>query len=132
MKPWKQQRDGVIERALETVEDVIGAKATPIDLRAPSKPAMQPALVEPAVAESFAIERLAVETAAAERSAAIGPGSFERDSQARLRGERDEIVRRVAAFKNLQIKIRLDREQYCNAVLAKTRAVLGQQAKSPR
>jgi hypothetical protein len=38
--------------------------------------------------------------------------------------ERAEILRRVAAFKAHQTKLRQDREKYCNEMLARTRAAL--------
>jgi hypothetical protein len=42
-----------------------------------------------------------------------------------MRDERDEIIRRVTAFRELQVRIGQERRQYCDAVLAKTRAALG-------
>jgi hypothetical protein len=46
-----------------------------------------------------------------------------------MRDERDEIIRRVAAFRDLQIRIGQERRHYCDAVLAQTRAALGDGSK---
>jgi hypothetical protein len=42
-----------------------------------------------------------------------------------IESERAEILRRVNAFRTHQVKIRKEREEYYNATLARTRAVLG-------
>jgi hypothetical protein len=47
-----------------------------------------------------------------------------------LRDERDEIIRRVTAFRDLQIRIGQQRRQYYDAVLAQTRAALGRGPKA--
>jgi hypothetical protein len=46
-----------------------------------------------------------------------------------LLSERDDILRRVAAFRAHQSKIAQARTKYCEAVLAQTRAVLAADAK---
>ena len=46
--------------------------------------------------------------------------------------ERAEIARRVVAFRDRQRLIRQEREDYCNAVQAKTRAALRDDRKIPR
>ncbi|KIZ39583.1 MULTISPECIES: hypothetical protein [Rhodopseudomonas] len=77
----------------------------------------------PVVAASN-VEHLPAEISAIEQTA-IGHGGLGHGLQFDIEMERDEIVKRVADFRKLQIKIKLDREQYCDAVLARTRAVLG-------
>jgi hypothetical protein len=42
-----------------------------------------------------------------------------------IESERAEILRRVNAFRTHQVKIGKEREEYYNATLARTRAVLG-------
>jgi hypothetical protein len=46
--------------------------------------------------------------------------------------ERAEIAKRIAAFRNLQIKLKQDREDYYERTLARTRAVLASKAKPPQ
>jgi hypothetical protein len=43
--------------------------------------------------------------------------------------ERAEILKRIAAFRNLQIKLRQDREKYYDQTLARTRSLLAQPMK---
>jgi hypothetical protein len=58
----------------------------------------------------------------AERSLSPAPSSNAAD-------ERAEIAKRIAAFRNLQIKLRQDREEYYQRTMARTRAVLASEAK---
>lgn len=46
--------------------------------------------------------------------------------------ERDEIAKRIAAFRNLQIRLKQEREEYYERTLARARAELAPDAKSPR
>ncbi|ABD06092.1 hypothetical protein RPB_1382 [Rhodopseudomonas palustris HaA2] len=46
--------------------------------------------------------------------------------------ERAEILKRIAAFRNLQIKLRQDREKYYDQTLARTRSLLSQPMKPRR
>jgi hypothetical protein len=129
MKSWKQQRDVIIERRLEFVEAAIAARPTPLDLReAQDKPANQQSLVAVTVASE--LEDTANPPAVADKPTESAPTGFHPRADTSMRAERDEIIRRVAAFRDLQIKVRQDREQYCDAVLAKTRAALQHRAKA--
>lgn len=46
--------------------------------------------------------------------------------------EREEIAKRIAAFRNLQISLKQEREDYYERTLARTRAALAPNAKQPR
>jgi len=120
MKPFNQERGGVIVRPPGAVGEVIEARAASRPTQ--DRSAMQPAATKP-LAQFAAEQPLAIAAEVdiarpAGQNAARGAGSS-------LQTERDAIVKRVAAFRNLQIRIKQDREQYCDAVLAKARAALG-------
>jgi len=133
MKLWKQLPDGAGERKLELVEDAAAAEAIRADLRETQvKLAIQRSSDSPAVALPLPDVKLAVESPAPAMPTASGASSPERRIETSLGAERDEIMRRVTAFRNLQIRIKRDREQYCDAVLARTRAALGHRANSPQ
>lgn len=59
---------------------------------------------------------------------AAGRAPNRRESSA----ERDEIAKRIAAFRNLQISLKREREDYYERTLARTRAALASDAKSAR
>jgi hypothetical protein len=46
--------------------------------------------------------------------------------------ERAEILKRIAAFRNLQVRLRQDREKYYDETLARTRSLLSQPIKPRR
>jgi len=46
--------------------------------------------------------------------------------------ERAEILKRIAAFRNLQVRLRQDREKYYDETLARTRSLLSQPMKPRR
>ncbi|NEW92189.1 hypothetical protein DY468_09525 [Rhodopseudomonas sp. BR0M22] len=46
--------------------------------------------------------------------------------------ERDEIAKRIAAFRNLQIRLKQEREEYYERTLARARAELAPDAKPRR
>lgn len=50
----------------------------------------------------------------------------------RADAERAEILQRIAAFRNLQIKLRQDREKYYDEELARTRLLLSEPVKPRR
>jgi len=66
----------------------------------------------------------------APRAATPAAGAARRDSSAAA--ERAEIAERIAAFRNLQIRLKQDREDYYERTLARTRAVLASKAKPPQ
>ncbi|PZA13065.1 hypothetical protein DNX69_04745 [Rhodopseudomonas palustris] len=51
---------------------------------------------------------------------------------ARALDERDQIAKRIAAFRNLQISLKQEREDYYERTLARTRAALASDAKTTR
>lgn len=53
-------------------------------------------------------------------------------ASARLAEEREEILNRIAAFRNLQTKLRQDREKYYDQTLARTRSLLSEPLKPRR
>jgi hypothetical protein len=110
MKSWKLERDAVVEHTLALVGDV-----------SPTHPAVNRL---PVSQPSTITERPETVTGGAAASAVTVPMLEDR-----RRAERDEIVRRVAAFRDLQIRIGQERRQYCESVLAETRIVLGHWAK---
>jgi hypothetical protein len=76
------------------------------------------AFVESAAATVPARREVPILTVAAKR---VAPPKLVEDT---MPSERADILRRVAAFRAHQAKIRQDREKYCNEMLAKTRAAL--------
>ncbi len=145
MNLWKQERDRVVERTLAFVEDVIAAKdvittkATSTDRASAwttlvAEARTSPELETGAAPKPGSAPSTASETSAAEKSAVVAPlgGAVARRIETSMQDERDEIVRRVTEFRNLQIRIKQQREQYCNAVLAKTRAALSRPVMPPR
>lgn len=50
-------------------------------------------------------------------------------ASAREAAERAEILKRIAAFRNLQIKLRQDREKYYDETMARARSLLSQPLK---
>ncbi|MBB1094026.1 hypothetical protein [Rhodopseudomonas pseudopalustris] len=66
---------------------------------------------------------------AAENAATAAP---EPDIARNAPDERAEILKRIAAFRNLQVKLRQDREKYYDETLARTRKLLSQPMKPRR
>ena len=100
---WKKERDLLLAQTMAFVQSVSG-KATDVDrgLEARLKP------VSPD--QTFTVER-PVNVIPVTRLSPIGQGDL-----------RDEIRRRVAAFRVRQQAFDRDRDAYCNAMMAKVRA----------
>jgi hypothetical protein len=115
MNSWKLERDRLVATTMSFVEGVSTVGAAPNELSAlPGKANDQ---------------RPAAEVKAASEPVGFIAGTGFETS---MRDERDEIIRRVTAFRDLQIRIGQERRQYCDAVLAQTRAALGQGPKLGR
>lgn len=108
MTSWKLERDQLVETTMSVVEGVVAVRAVPNELQVQQSGAIN----EPPLA------------GAARASKPVGfiAGTGFAIS---MRDERDEIIRRVTAFRDLQIRIGQQRRQYYDAVLAQTRAALG-------
>jgi len=104
---WKKERDLLLAQTMAFVQSV-AAKATDADVRPEAR--ITEARLKPASFEQpFAVER-PVDVLPA-RLSPIGPSDM-----------RDEIRRRVAAFRVRQQAFDRDRDAYCNAMMAKARA----------
>jgi hypothetical protein len=121
MTPWKKDLDLLIEQTMSFVRSVAATnpqKSTTIEspIRGESPAAVaQSILVESSAPESAQPIRLAAETLSSKPAAT----------------ERDEIQRRVASFKAHQDKLQREREDYYLSVIAKTRAMIGNETPSP-
>jgi hypothetical protein len=111
MKPWKLERDQLVETTMSFVEGVSAVRS------APDQPS-------PAHSRVVLDERPAAGATASTVGFIAGTG-FETS----MRDERDEIIRRATAFRELQIRFGAERRQYCDAVLARTRTALGHRPK---
>jgi hypothetical protein len=108
---WKQERDLLISETMAFVQSVAG-KAADTDHRPENRlPSVSSAQLTPA-----------------ERPADIRP--FTRLSPISASDFRDEIGRRVAAFRARQQAFHRDRDEYCNATMAKARAATEQAVKA--
>jgi hypothetical protein len=104
---WKKERDLLLAQTMAFVQSV-AAKATDADVRPEAR--LTEARLKPVSFEQpFAVER-PVDVLPA-RLSPIGPSDM-----------RDEIRRRVAAFRVRQQAFDRDRDAYCNAMMAKARA----------
>jgi hypothetical protein len=101
---WKQERDLLLAQTMAFVQSVAG-KATDDDVRSEARLKLKPVSFD----QPFAVER-PVDVLPA-RLSPIGPSDL-----------RDEIRRRVAAFRVRQQAFDRDRDAYCNAMMAKARA----------
>jgi hypothetical protein len=99
---WKKERDLLLAQTMAFVQSVAG-KATDADVRPEAR--LKPVSFDP----PFTVER-PVDVLPA-RLSPIGPSDL-----------RDEIRRRVAAFRVRQQTFDRDRDAYCNAMMAKARA----------
>lgn len=107
---WKQERDLLMAQTMAFVQSVAGRTADAdrkLETRLPSVSPLQPPTVE--------------------RPADIRPVT--RLSPVSHGDLRDEIGRRVAAFRARQQIFHRDRDEYCNAMMAKVRAATEQVAK---
>jgi hypothetical protein len=102
MNSLNQERERVVDHTMSLVDDVNA-------VRQASNP---PAASEPVAARRFGA------AAGTPDGGFIAGTSFEGSM-------RDEIVRRVTAFRDLQIRIGQERRQYCDTILAETRVALG-------
>ena len=68
---------------------------------------------------------------AAQVSAAELPAEQALHAELSASSEREEIAKRIAAFRNLQISLKRDREDYYERTLARAHAALASNAKSP-
>jgi len=107
---WKTERDLLIAQTMAFVQSVAGKTADAdrrLETRHPSVPSAQPATVE-RPADILLVTRLSP----------ISRGDL-----------RDEIGRRVAAFRARQQVFDRARDEYCNAMMAKARAATEQAGK---
>jgi len=104
---WKQERDLLLAQTMAFVQSV-AAKATDADVRPEAR--LSEARLKPASSDQpFALER----------PVDVLPPRLSPIGQSDLR---DEIRRRVAAFRVRQQAFDRDRDAYCNAMMAKARA----------
>jgi hypothetical protein len=104
---WKKERDLLIAQTMAFVQSVAGKTADAdhrLETRLPSESLAQPSPVERPV-DILPVSRLSP----------ISHGDL-----------RDEIGRRVAAFRVRQQAFHRDRDEYCNAMMAKARAATEQ------
>ena len=112
---WKQERDLLLAQTMAFVQSV-AAKATDADVRPEAR--LSEARLKPASSDQpFALER----------PVDVLPPRLSPIVQSDLR---DEIRRRVAAFRVRQQAFDRDRDAYCNAMMAKARASSEHAAKS--
>jgi len=112
---WKQERDLLLAQTMAFVQSV-AAKATDADVRPEAR--LNEARLKPASSDQpFALER----------PIDVLPPRLSPIGQSDLR---DEIRRRVAAFRVRQQAFDRDRDAYCNAMMAKARASSEHAAKS--
>ena len=112
---WKKERDLLLAQTMAFVQSV-AAKATDTDVRPEAR--FSEARLKPASSDQpFALER----------PVDVLPPRLSPIGQSDLR---DEIRRRVAAFRVRQQAFDRDRDAYCNAMMAKARASSEHAAKS--
>jgi hypothetical protein len=107
---WKQERDLLVAQTMAFVQSVAGKTADAdrrLETRLPPVSPVRPSTVERRT-DILPVTRLSP----------ISHGDL-----------RDEIGRRVAAFRARQQAFHRDRDEYCNAMMAKVRAVTEQAAK---
>jgi hypothetical protein len=107
---WKKERDLLIAQTMAFVQSVAGRTASAD--RSLEMPAAPPRSTAP--------------VSAAERPVDVLPARLTPISHGDLR---DEIGRRVEAFRARQQAFARDRNEYCNAVMTKVRAAREQAAK---
>jgi hypothetical protein len=109
---WEKERDLLISETMAFVQSVAG-KTSDADHR--------PETYLPPVSSTppSTLERLPVDTLPVARPSPISHVNV-----------RDEIGRRVAAFRARQQAFHRDRDEYCNATMAKARAATEQAAKA--
>jgi hypothetical protein len=107
---WKEERDLLIAQTMAFVQSVAGKTAEADRLLKTRLPQVTPA-----------------QSSTAERPTDIPPARVLPIRQSDLR---DEIHRRVAAFRARQQVFHRDRNEYCNAMMAKVRAASEQAAKA--
>jgi len=100
---WQTERDLLLAQTMAFVQSIAG-KATDVDGRLEAR--LKPVSPD----RPFAVER-PVDVLPAARLSPINPSDM-----------RDEIRRRVAAFRVRQQAFDRDRNAYCNAMMAKVRA----------
>jgi hypothetical protein len=106
---WKKERELLIAQTMAFVQSVAGKTADadrPLETRLPTVSPVQPST--------------------AERPADVLPPRLSPTSHSDLR---DEIGRRVAAFRARQQAFHRERDEYCNAMMAKARAASEKAAK---
>jgi hypothetical protein len=108
---WKKERDLLISQTMAFVQSVAGKAAG-----AGHRPETH--LPSVSMAQPSALERPA-DVLPVARLSPISHGDF-----------RDEIGRRVAAFRARQQAFHRDRDEYCNATMAKARAATEQAVKA--
>jgi hypothetical protein len=99
---WKNERDLLLAQTMAFVQSVAG-KAADADVRTEAR------LKPPLSGQPFAVER----------PVDVLPARLSPIAQSDMR---DEIRRRVAAFRVRQQAFDRDRDAYCNAMMAKARA----------
>jgi hypothetical protein len=112
---WKQERDLLMAQTIAFVQSVAGKTADTdrrLETRLPSVSPVQPSTVE-RPADILPVTRLSPIS-----RGPIGHGDL-----------RDEIGRRVAAFRARQQVFNRARDEYCDAMMAKVRAATEQAAK---
>jgi hypothetical protein len=117
---WKKERDLLIAQTMAFVQSVAGKTADAdrrLETRLPPVSPVKPSTVE-RPADVLPVGRLS--------PISHGPISHGPISHGDLR---DEIGRRVAAFRARQQIFHRDRNEYCNAMMAKVRAATEQAAK---
>jgi hypothetical protein len=115
---WKNERDLLIAQTMAFVQSVAGKTAypeRPLETQRPSEPARHPAIAErhPVVAEQRPVQVLPP------RLPPIGHSEL-----------RDEIRRRVDAFRARQQAFDRERHAYCDAMMAKVRTAREEAAKT--
>jgi hypothetical protein len=121
---WKEERDLLIAQTMAFVQSVAGKTAEADRQLKTRLPQATP--VQPSVAERPADVLRADVLRADVLPADVLPARFSPIRQSDLR---DEIHRRVAAFRARQQVFHRDRNEYCNAMMAKVRAA-SEQAKA--
>ena len=99
---WKQERDLLIAQTMAFVQSVTGKPTDAGGLLEPHQPLATPVQLSTVV-----------------RPAAVLPARLSPIGHSDLR---DEVHRRVAAFRARQQAFDRDRNEYCNAMMAKARA----------
>jgi hypothetical protein len=114
---WKKERDLLISQTMAFVQSV-AEKTADADHRSETRLPSVSDLPSVSTAQPSALERPA-DVLSVARLSPISHGDF-----------RDEIGRRVAAFRARQQAFHRDRDEYCNATMAKARAATEQAVKA--